>query len=81
MQPKLTDWFPPDVKPVRVGVYEMRPGNDIVWGGQLGRFQHWNGERWGGYSSSPNLAALSDCVNFTSMHQHRGWRGLAEKPE
>lgn len=78
---KLTKWFPADVKPVHVGVYEMEPGDDYVWGGSKGQFQHWNGERWGGYSSSARLAALSNCVNFTSMHQNRRWRGLAEKPE
>lgn len=35
-KPKLTPWFPADVKPVHVGVYEVRGSNHMwLWNGSL----------------------------------------------
>jgi hypothetical protein len=38
-KPKVTDWFPPDVKPVHIGKYECQVCGD---GGQ----HKWDGENW-----------------------------------
>lgn len=71
-KPHLTPWFPADVKPVHVGVYET------VADAPNKMYQHWKGIRWGSYDSRKEW-----CYAFTfvrSSHQHVKWRGLAEKP-
>jgi hypothetical protein len=70
MQPKLTDWFPPDVKPVRVGWYESP-------------YQYWTHSYWCGThwtESSCDMTGQTD-PSYRSAKQKRKWRGLAEKPE
>jgi hypothetical protein len=73
----LTKWFPPNVKPVHVGVYEVdmsqiNPKFDAV-------FQHWNGAFFG--HASTTAAAAFSWRNEISVEQEFHWRGLAEKPE
>ena len=46
MNDKLTDWFPADVKPERVGVYMTQMKFLFMPGGQVG-FSYWDGKRWG----------------------------------
>jgi hypothetical protein len=39
---KLTPWYPPHIKPVRIGWYEAAPSprsNSFLW--------YWNGRYWG----------------------------------
>ena len=38
---KLTDWFPPEVKPVRVGVYQRDYQDDFP---EIPSYSYWNGE-------------------------------------
>lgn len=70
-----TPWFPGDVKPARVGVYQtrIRRGNryhDV--------FQCWDGKVWGAYDTS---AARAACLSgFRSIYQNLQWRGLARDP-
>lgn len=66
---KLTDWFPGDVKPVRVGVYQTNSH----------RFQYWNGQWWGFFM--PNPEAALKFRSSKSASQARRWRGLASPPE
>lgn len=69
---KLTDWFPGDVKPVRVGVYETSSNAGAC-------FQHWNGKYWGRASNTPDQAASK--ASDRSVFQEDSWRGLASPPE
>lgn len=62
---KLTDWFPADVKPVRVGQYEVA---NTHYGDPFPL--HWDGRKW----------CLSD-TKTPAIFQNREWRGLAADPE
>ena len=71
MSDTLTPWYPPHIKPVRVGVYETNT--------RIGRYQHWNGKFWGLFDPDAELAADShDCRSF---YQSPSWRGLAYPPQ
>lgn len=62
---KLTDWFPPEVKPVHVGFYEsiaFRHYDELF-------ILYWDGTEW----------LLKDLTE-SCLVQDREWRGLAEKP-
>lgn len=74
MEPKLTKWFGPDMKPTIPGVYETLDEEKIIG------FQLWKGEFWGRYGYSVDDAVRSD-DGRRSMYQKVRWRGLAEKPE
>ena len=64
---KLTPWFPPEVKPVRVGMYQCK----MCIGMNFSRDLHyWNGENWW-YARNHILG--DPLRNVT-------WRGLARKP-
>ena len=71
---KTTPWFPGDVKPVRVGVYERR-------GQSRNRlFSNWNGVAWGILAVCPFTAArLGERIR--SNYQRLKWRGLTEPTE
>jgi len=71
MTDKLTPWYPPHIKPVRVGVYETDTRN--------GRYQHWNGQFWSPYDTDPAVTLLYQ--NFRSAYQAPSWRGLADPPK
>ena len=40
--PKLTPWFPPEIKPVRIGWYEC----EICVGRGTGERHYWDGSDW-----------------------------------
>ena len=67
----LTPWFPHDVKPVHMGVYEV----DLV---ALNRrfYAHWDGRQWGWWATNPATAAgkLHRQWKSTTLGQ---WRGIA----
>lgn len=71
----LTDWFLPDVKPVRVGVYQTRiVGTDGFL--HEPKYSFWTGERW-----MDSAVTISHAVNRHFIgHQHKRWRGLSNKP-
>lgn len=73
-KPKLTKWFPREVKPVRVGVYET----DANFYKGYQRFQHWNGEFWNSYCTT--IQSASTETDYSS-YQNVRWRGLAEQPK
>ena len=75
-KPKLTDWFPADVKPVRTGVYETKQQN--MFHGT--RFQFWNGKFWCAYTSTAEDAARASNSNKSSVH-NPAWRGRANNPK
>lgn len=67
---ELTPWFPADMKPVRVGMYEREYN---FWTGLDAR-DYWNGEKWivclNGFWDGSDYSA-------TSLKK---WRGLASDP-
>jgi hypothetical protein len=70
---KLTPWFPADVKPVRVGVYQTKV--DALPGERF--YNYWDGGSWHGGESTPAVAYKHcdyqpDGVDY--------WRGLSRKP-
>jgi hypothetical protein len=68
MNKTLTPWFPPHVKPVRVGVYQVE--DDRIEPKILENirpiFSYWNGQNWS---------------NMRGPKRERFWRGLAIDPE
>lgn len=77
-QPKLTPWFPGDVKPARPGVYQrsLDPCAPIHVA-PLACYCMWDGKFWMVYENTPEEAA--EC-RIRSAYQHEWWRGLAEQP-
>jgi hypothetical protein len=62
---KYTPWFPPEIKPVHVGVYQVF--NDFT-------YAYWGGKRWGYVELSVKQAVASKNTKFAS--QYKTWRGL-----
>lgn len=74
MSKKLTPWFPPEVKPVRVGPYNASKTRDPK------AFRYWDGRAWGFVAFSVEGAVSARL--FKTSEQHRvHWRGLAEQPK
>lgn len=67
---KLTDWFPPQVKPARKGYYHFKRWQDHE-SPMLSRLRmaFWDGRDWR-FRQGGEIA--NSC--------NQGWRGLAEKP-
>jgi hypothetical protein len=65
---KKTKWYPGNVNPVHVGVYETAPAFGRKW------FQFWNGACWGYAAETPERAF--DWRDIRSAHQRDKWRGL-----
>jgi hypothetical protein len=77
--PSLTPWFPPEVKPVRDGVYEI---NDPE-GGKLYRL--FRKHRWYYGSTQIKIAAKvseGDIIPLVVLKEDTlPWRGLTENPK
>lgn len=65
--PELTPWFPADVKPVRVGYYEI----DWYGDGNMRGLSpdYWDGKQWRLFGPSGDIFVGAP-----------SWRGLAVKP-
>lgn len=68
---KVTPWYPGDVKPVRVGVYERDHVHDV-------RYSYWNGHYWGGWAKKRTHARNNK--DAPSALQSIPWRGIARTP-
>jgi hypothetical protein len=68
-----TEWFPAEIKPVHVGVYETEDSvfTDDAW------YSYWNGEKWGWYSWKGVDDAYAKRDWDTGAPDAR-WRGLRE---
>lgn len=70
---EMTKWFPPHIKPVREGVYEIRfteGHNDCPM------YATWNGEVWSTASHEKN----DDChTKFSYALQEKYWRGFTKE--
>lgn len=67
---RVTPWFPADIKPVHVGVYETQCG---VFGDS---YRYWDGQRWSVARMNPVLAF--DSRSWVARNQSPRWRGLAQ---
>ncbi len=75
MSKKLTPWFPPGVKPVRVGEYNASQSK-MVQGLRI-----WDGENWSEmYFSCESNAEIAKCKNRICYSERIYWRGLAQDP-
>ena len=72
---KLTPWFPGDVKPVRVGVYQ-RDYSGTTFSCHRSQYCYWNGKFWSIFSFGP-LEAL-EFKRQKSTLQNLPWRGVAK---
>ena len=70
---KLTPWYPPEVKPVRKGVYEVC-FTALPW------YRYWDGRFWWNGSFSPFDAFNRRAERFVNGECKDDWRGLAEEP-
>lgn len=71
--PKLTPWYPGDVKPVRIGVYRREYPNQ-----KLPRYCLWDGARWHWCAATTQDAEGEG--EYISANQNLRWRGLARNP-
>lgn len=72
---RVTPWYPPEIEPVRVGVYERDNSQHAM----AGRFSYWNGQVWCGWGGTVSIAHWNGKRNHVSSAQHLPWRGLARK--
>jgi hypothetical protein len=72
---KMTDWFPPHIKPVRKGVYETSDLHKMPR--TLPTYSRWDGVNWSNESYCTHHAEL----HYTSYGalQDKYWRGFTEK--
>lgn len=80
----LTDWFSADVRPARVGVYQMY--NSFTGLGMGHYYRYWDGKHWYyGTSSGPQQAKkVYDACIKSSRNQVQSptkWRGLNMEPK
>lgn len=78
----VTDWFPAQIKPTRVGWYEVGHNKPVHWnsrGRLTGRpFRYWNGREWRVAAPSEKWARGLGPSVFGSHPSHQ-WRGLTER--
>ncbi len=74
MTKKLTDWFPPGVKPVHPGIYETY---HFINNQKYEGYSKWTGQYW--TLRDPEINQVKYFIG--KGHQMKYWRGLAEKPE
>lgn len=74
---KKTPWFPGDVKPVLVGVYERKRTRGTF------RYSYWNGRYWLCSAQTIMDAAYEakSAYPLVSFKQESPWRGLANPPK
>ena len=63
---KISEWYPPDIKPVRRGVYITRKNNHIF-------FQCWTGTYW-----NVRLCDIDKAYKTKQRSQHQDvyWKGI-----
>jgi hypothetical protein len=76
---KFTNWYPPHIKPVRVGVYQVEHPLSID-----AVYCYWDGKHWGYFKADVNAAAKDRWKGkYVPTHyapaQNKVWRGLAEE--
>ncbi len=72
-RPKVTPWFPANVRPKHLGVYETRDDYSGIY------YAHWNGYFWGWRCWTIQNAL--ERRQQQSSHVVHSWRGLIRKPK
>jgi hypothetical protein len=72
----LTEWFPPHVKPMHVGLYDVDLSGDGAYRGA----SYWDGRRWC-YAHDWDSSGVGDRSPAPDGMQPRYWRGLATEPK
>ena len=72
---KLTDWYPPNIKPVRRGVYITRTKANMVHESET-LFQYWSGTYW--KARSGTICGADAMREFKSIHQDVYWKGISK---
>ena len=70
---KMTDWFPPHIKPVREGVYEIKL---TAVRGYHRMYATWNGLKW---SRASHYASGGWHEKFRGADQDKYWRGFTKE--
>ena len=70
---KMTDWFPPHIKPVREGVYEIK---FAAVRGYHRMYSTWNGLKW---SRATHLKSNEWHKKFRGAVQDKYWRGFTKE--
>lgn len=66
-----TEWFPPEIDPLHVGVYQkLNTSTDGTF------FAHWNGNFWGGAGPTPDVAHMYRWQ--PTVRANWPWRGIAK---
>ena len=65
MKQELTEWYPPNIKPFREGVYLVTNAF----------FANWNGRFWGCIAKNPKTAALPLFADVQTTAS-RKWKGV-----
>lgn len=76
MKHKLTEWFPPAVKPARDGVYQTR-----FFHGCKDFYRNFSHGVWGFWGIDPQDAVERSGPEFISGDQNYEWRGLAKESQ
>jgi hypothetical protein len=78
MNIEYTEWFPPEIKPVRNGLYLLKHGrNSECW-----HMGYWNGAGWYGAVSAFNGHCTDmDLLGGGWNHNNYYWRGLTHNAE
>lgn len=71
---KLTPWFPPEVKPVREGVYIATVVREETF------YRYWDGRLWLTGDNTVKGAYREAGEGIPTWHQSIHWRGLAKAP-
>lgn len=73
-KPELTPWFPPHIKPVHVGVWDVADGSHFraPW------FKKWDGRYW--YTGGRTVSEANRVTEYSILEEF-SWRGLARKPK
>jgi hypothetical protein len=72
----LTKWFPTDVKPVHIGVYEIK---FHLYEDQWDQgYAYWNGKEWSNNRHTVKWAYINR-DHIEGAIQEKKWRGLTEQ--
>ena len=79
MQDTLTPWYPPHIKPVRVGWYEV--GHDPATQPHFNSRHRLTGSRRYFDGTVWRAGWLNEQVSIMGKHPSHRWRGLAHPPQ
>lgn len=71
---KMTNWFPPSIKPVRAGVYEIKFTYTMM--PTESKYATWNGKKWS--NMSYHKTGYWHGI-FVGAEQNKYWRGFTEE--